>query len=307
MSSGENLLLAISQQQVVRPRSAQHWQDLCAARVQAAVAAGAQLLVFPEYAALELTGLLDEARLADLAASLHALQDHRELFLDCFARLAAEHAVAILAPSFPWQVDTDAGARFVNRAWWCTPQGLAWQDKLCMTRFEAEQWGVDAADELQVFVWEGIRIGVQICYDSEFPLASRKLYEAGVELLLVPSCTDSWAGYQRVRTGCKARALEGQMLVAQAPLRGDAAWSPAIDVNKGRAALYAPSDRGFPASGIVARATDRKAQWLLVNADFAALRALRADPQVFNGRDWLRQQRPALGPARLATLQPRPF
>jgi predicted amidohydrolase len=306
MYGAQELLLGIAQQQVVRPTSLTQWLDLTAARVQAAVAAGAQLLVFPEYGALELTGLHDDDVCADLQRSLMLLQAQREVFVQCHARLAREYSVAILAPSFPWLLEATATrpAHYVNRAWWCTAQGVAWQDKLCMTRFESEQWGITASDEQAVFEFQGVRVGVQICYDSEFPQASRRLYEAGVELLLVPSCTDSWTGYARVRTGCRARALENQMLVAQAPLCGVAAWSPAIDVNCGRAALYAPSDRGFPANGVVARAAQRTSQWLLVQADFAALRRLRADPQVWNARDWRWQERPSLQLPSLARLRP---
>lgn len=292
MAAADRLLLGISQQRVFRPQSLQVWQARMHERVAAAVQAGAELLVFPEYGALELTALQPDAVRADLAASLAALQEWRAVFLHTFQALAGEHAVAILAPSFPWQIEVATGMHYVNRAWWCTPDHTAYQDKLSMTRFEAEHWGIRAADPLQLLHWRGVRIGVQICYDSEFPLASRRLYEAGVELLLVPSCTDGWAGYHRVRTGCKARALEGQMLVAQAPLTGDAPWSPAIDENRGRAALYAPSDRGFPANGVVARAWSSRSEWLLATADFTALRALRADPQVWNPRDWALQQRP---------------
>lgn len=291
------MLLGISQQRVCRPRHLSEWQQRVADRVAAAVAAGASLLLFPEYGSLELTALQPAALRADLARSLAALQAQRDTFLSTFRDLAQAHAVSIVAPSFPWRCDD---GRYVNRAFVLRP-GLApaWQDKRTMTRFEDETWGITAAEELAVFELDGIRAGVQICYDAEFPQASRQLYEAGVELLLVPSCTDAWTGYHRVRTGCRARALENHMLVAQAPLRGRASWSPAIDVNVGRAALYGPSDRGFPASGVLAHAADPASEWLLAEADVGALRALRADPAVFNPRDWQRQLRPGLGPARL--------
>lgn len=291
----DSLLLGISQQRVQRTRSFAHWQDLQAARVQAAVEAGAQLLVFPEYGSLELTAHQAESVRLDLRASLLVLQERREEFQACWAALACQHQIAVLAPSFPWLL---ADGSFRNRALLLTPDALGWQDKLTMTRFESEHWGISAGSELVVFEYRGLRFGVQICYDAEFPQPSRRLYEAGIELLLVPSCTDSRAGYQRVRTGCKARALEQQMIVAQAPLTGRAEWSPAIDVNVGRAALYGPSDRGFPASGVIARAVDGLAEWLIAEADLTTLRALRADPSVWNARDWTLQQRPETGPAR---------
>lgn len=291
------MLLGISQQRVFRPRTLAEWQERCALRVAAAAGAGATLLVFPEYGSLELSALQPRGLRFDLGRSLAALQEWREDFLGNFRQLADSHAVTILAPSFPWRGDD---GRYFNRAFLLRPgQPPAWQDKRTMTRFEAESWDISAADTLAVFVVDQVRVGVQICYDAEFPQASRQLYEAGVELLLVPSCTDGWAGYHRVRTGCRARALENHLLVAQAPLTGRAAWSPAIDVSVGRAALYAPSDRGFPASGRVARCADRDSEWLLAEADFGALRALRADPAVFNPRDWQQQTRPGAGPARL--------
>ena len=94
------------------------------------------------------------------------------------------------------------------------------------------------------------RIGVLICYDSEFPLLARAQIEAGAQLLLVPSCTDSLHGYWRVRLAAQARALEGQCYAIQAPLVGNAEWSPAIDINRGAAGIFGPPDGAFPDDGI---------------------------------------------------------
>src|SRR3546814_4915156 len=63
---------------------------------------------------------------------------------------------------------------------------------------------------------------------SEFPLPVRAQREAGVRLLLVPSCTDTQAGATRVRVGCMARALENRKFNAQAVTTGAADWSPAL-------------------------------------------------------------------------------
>ncbi|MCU7372935.1 hypothetical protein PEC18_19285 [Paucibacter sp. O1-1] len=85
------------------------------------------------------------------------------------------------------------------------------QDKLTLTGFERACGVIEAGDALHVFDTAHGRIGVAICYDSEFPLYARALREAGVRLL-VPSCTDTPAGATRVRVGCQARALENQLL-----------------------------------------------------------------------------------------------
>ena len=94
------------------------------------------------------------------------------------------------------------------------------QDKQVMTRFEAEVWEVVPGGPLQLFDTALGRIGILICYDSEFPLLGRALSEA--DILLVPSVTEALTGYSRVRIGAKARALENQCVTVMASVVGDA-------------------------------------------------------------------------------------
>ena len=117
-----------------------------------------------------------------------------------------------------------------------------------MTRFEREQWLISGSRSLNVFDIPGARVGILICYDSEFPLLARQLTEAGASILLVPSCTDTDAGYHRVRLSCRARALEQQCFVLQAHTAGSAPWSPALDINTGEPAAFSRPDAFF--SGI---------------------------------------------------------
>ena len=131
------------------------------------------------------------------------------------------HICAASAPVF----DDSLGPRPVNRARLFTPLGgCGVQDKQIMTRFEREDWDVVPGGGLQVFDTALGKIGILICYDSEFPLLARACRDA--ELMLVPSCTEALAGYWRVRIGAMARALENQCVTAMASLVGDAAWCP---------------------------------------------------------------------------------
>lgn len=251
---------------------------------------GAQLLVFPEYAAMSLAALFPATVRSDLQAQLEALQSVHADYLDLHARLARRHGVHLLAGSFPVRVD--GGYR--NRAHLFAPSGASgWQDKWTMTRFETEQWGISAGDTLKLFETALGRVAVAICYDIEFPLLIRAQVEAGATLILAPSCTDTTAGYWRVRLGAQARALENQCAVVQAPLVGEAAWSLAVDVNVGAAGIYTPPDRGLPDDGVLASGAWNQAQWLHAEIDPQRLAAVRADGQVFNHRDWSRQ--PGLG------------
>lgn len=264
-----------------------------------AAAQGARITVLPEYLSLELGATFDAATRGDLHASLAALQQHHDDWLALFAQLARKHALLVAAGTFLLDI---GNGRYRNRAYVFTPDGRqGFQDKLQLTGFETQTGVIESGDALRVFEHDGLRFGVAVCYDIEFPLPVRAQCEAGARLLLVPSCTDTVAGATRVRVGCLARALENRCFVAQSVTAGEAPWSPALDVNTGDAALYAPMDVGLPDDGIVAQSEGTKA-WACADLDFEALDASRASAQVANDRDWPGQIAPGIARARVITL-----
>ena len=267
-----------------------HWDDFAAKLerwVASAVQQDAKLLVFPEYGSLELASLFGQAVYSDLQQQLQAMQTLLPKWRDLHQALARRHDVLILASSFPTELQA---GHVVNRAMLFGPEGiLGHQDKLIMTRFENEQWGIRAGERIGVIDTELGRIGILICYDSEFPMIARQQITAGAELLLVPSCTDTQAGFHRVRIGCQARALENQCYVVQSPTTGLAPWSEAVDVNTGRASVYTPVDYGFPDNGILVEGADDEANWVFATLDLRELARIRAEGQVFNHRDWPKQ------------------
>ncbi len=260
--------------------------------VAEAAAGGAKLAVFPEYAAMELASL-DPVTMGDLHGSLDTVAAFMARADALHAQLAREHGIWLLAGSGPHKL---ASGAFVNRARLISPSGqIGHQDKLLMTRFEREQWGVTGARVLHLFATPLGRLAVLICYDSEFPLLARAAVEAGAEVLLVPSCTETLHGYWRVRIGSQARALEGQCYAVHSPTVGDADWSPAVDRNRGAAGIYAPPDRhgaqGFamPDDGVLALGEESRAQWVFADLDLDQIAVLRADGGVLNRRDWAEQ------------------
>jgi predicted amidohydrolase len=261
-----------------------------------AKAKGAQLAVLPEYLSLELAAMFDVDTRGDLQASLAALQPLRTTWLQLYARLARELGLWINAGSF--LLDNGHG-RYRNRSDLFAPDGgHLWQDKLRLTGFEKNTGIIESGDALKVFEIEGVRAGISVCYDSEFPLPVRAQCEAGARLLLVPSCTDTEAGATRVRVGCLARALENRCFVAQAVTAGEAPWGPALDVNTGEAALIAPMDVGLPQDGILSQTCGSEA-WAIAELDLEALEASRQFAQVANDRDWAAQYFPSVLRARL--------
>lgn len=259
--------------------------------VEEATAQGAELLLMPEYAGLVLAGQLDAATRSDLHGSIAGIQPLIPRWLELCEALARKHRIVFQPGSAP-VIDPDGQYR--NRAWLFGPDGLiGHQDKQIMTRFEREQWGIAAGiDGLKAFETDLGTLGILICYDNEFPMLGRKLADLGVDLVLAPSCTDTLAGSYRVRIGAQARALENQYAVLSSPTAGTAPWSPAMDENRGRAALYVPSDYGMPPSGIVAESasdTVEQTSWLIVEIDLADVARLRTEGQVATRRDWPEQ------------------
>jgi len=245
---------------------------------------GARLLVFPEYFSMELASLFEPAIHGSLSGQLVALQDLLPRFLELFAAQARLHDVYICAGSFPVRISADI---YHNRSYLFWPDGRReFQEKLQMTRFESEQWLIQAADSVRVFETDLGRIGISICYDGEFPMIARRQVELGADIILVPSCTDTVAGYWRVRIGSQARALENQCYVVHSSTVGEAPWSPAVDVNVGAAAIYTPVDRGFPDNGVLASGTLDAAEWVYADVDPAGIAKVRSEGQVFNYRDW---------------------
>jgi predicted amidohydrolase len=244
--------------------------------------AGADLLVLPEYFSMVLAGATIET--PDIAAELLAVVDQADGLITALREIAARHKIYLLAGSIPMR---DADTKIRNRAPFIAPSGaLAFQDKQSMTRFEAERWGIAGGAPPAVFETTHGIIGVSICYDSEFPLHVRAQATAGAQLILIPSCTDSAASFNRVRLSARARAIENQCFTAVSPLVGTAPWSGAIDENYGHAALYTPCDHGFAPNGTQATGDLNEPSLLLTTINQTAIDHVRTAGGVLNHRDW---------------------
>lgn len=278
--------LALAQYPIERLATFEVWQEKLARWVAEAADKGAQLLVFPEYAAMELASL-DPASMGDLQGSLRFVAGLLDRIDAHHRDLAMRHGVHILAGSLPCPLPD---GRVVNRARLFTPAGnMGHQDKIVMTRFERERWGIAGGDHIRLFDTALGRIGISICYDVEFPLIARAQAEAGAVLILAPSCTDTMQGYWRVRVGAQARALEGQCFVAQAPTVGMAPWSPVLDENHGAAGLFGPPDGDAPDDGVLALGEMGVGQWVYAPVDPARVSHWRQDGAVRPFSHWPEQ------------------
>ncbi len=263
------------------------YADKLTAWVAEAAGEGAELLVFPEYGAMELATLGGLAAAGDLERSAAAVSARIADADGLHADLAARYGVHVLAGSAP-VFDDALGARPVNRARLFTPGGACGiQDKQIMTRFEREEWRIAPGGPLRLFDTALGRLGVLICYDAEFPLFGRALQEA--DIILVPSCTEALTGYSRVRIGAMARALEQQCVTVMSSTVGPAGWSPAVDENTGMGGIFAPPDTGFPQTGVIAEGALNRPGWTYAQVDPAAIAHVRADGVVLGRAHWREQ------------------
>jgi len=262
------------------------YEDKIASWVADAAGQGADLLVFPEYGAMELAALDGAAVAADLERSIHAVSERMEAAAAVHMRLATEHRVHILGASAPVHCGY---SRPVNRAeFYTATRGRDHQDKQIMTRSERDNWDVIPGGPLKLFETALGKIGVLTCYDSEFPLLGRALKAA--DIILVPSCTAALAGYWRVRIGAMARALEGQCVTAMASLVGPAKWSGAVDMNVGMGGIFGPPDSGFPGTGVLAEGRLNTPGWTVAEVDLADIARVRADGDVLHRSHWDEQE-----------------
>ncbi|MGF1630736.1 MAG: nitrilase-related carbon-nitrogen hydrolase [Kiloniellaceae bacterium] len=224
------------------------WAAHVEAKLAEAAAAGAKLLVMPEYAceswlSFKPHDLAPEQEIAWMATQAPAA-------LDLLRSLPARHGVGLLAGTMPWSV----GEGFNNRAWLLLPDGRAVaQDKLSLTPGEQdpESWDLTPGSELHIVEWQGLRVVTLVCLDIEMPALAVKLAPLNPDLILVPSMTGKLSGHSRVFGCAKARAVELMCAVGATGTIGCAPGSTQNPTNVSACALYIPCEPGLGLTGVL--------------------------------------------------------
>jgi len=158
-------------------------------------------------------------------------------------------------------------------------------EKLHVTPDEARVWGLQKGHELKSYDTDCGKIGILICYDSEFPELSRILADEGMDILFVPFLTDTQNGYSRVRNCSQARAIENECYVAIAGSVGNLPKVQNMDIQYAQSMVFTPCDFAFPANGIKAEATPNSEMILIADVDIDLLRQLHQFGSVRNLKD----------------------
>lgn len=281
--------VALVQYPILEHSSINEWKNCIEIRFRQAAEQNAHFICFPEYGSMDLVSLFTADIRSDLQGQILEMQHLLLPFTETFTELSQKYNLIAIAPSFPlWLDDLN---RFVNRAYVFSPQnGLAGhQDKIFMTRFENEEWGISGnGNTITVFESEYGNFGIQICYDNEFAIASHELVKNGAEIIFAPSCTETLKGATRVHIGARARAMENQCYTVVSQTVLNAEWSPAVDINFGYAACYATPDKNFPETGIISESKHNSSLLHIQELDLSLLKIVKEDGQVFNYKDSLR-------------------
>ncbi|MBC2603540.1 bifunctional GNAT family N-acetyltransferase/carbon-nitrogen hydrolase family protein [Puniceicoccus vermicola] len=256
-------------------RSVETFEDF-AAQVEYFVETAADyrsdMVVFPEFFSVQLLSQKGMRRLPSLEG-IRKLAEMEKPFMDLMVSLAKDYGLHIVAGSHPMERD---GVLY-NMSPIIYPDGTYdLQPKIHITPAEKRYWGISGGSTLQVFQTNKAKVGILICYDSEFPEAARYLADQGAEVLIVPYCTDDRQAYLRVRYCSQARAIENQVYVVTSGIIGNLPSVPAMDIHYGQAAVFSPSDFEFARDGIQAQADSNVEMLLVTDLDIGDLYRSRA-------------------------------
>ena len=214
--------------------------------------------------------------------AIRELAKHTENIVQKFTELAITYNINIITGSMPEMRDD----LLYNVGYLCRRDGTKERyEKLHVTPDEAKVWGMQGGSQLKTFDTDCGKIGVLICYDSEFPELSRLLADEGMDILFVPFLTDTQNGYSRVRLCSQARAIENECYVAIAGSVGNLPKVHNMDISYAQSMVFTPCDFSFPATGIKAEATANTEMILIADVDIDLLRELNQFGAVKNLRD----------------------
>ncbi len=208
----------------------------------------ADFVLFPELITIPLLSI--EPKRLSPYESIQKITAYTDRFVNLMQDLAVSYNINIIGGSHPTRV---ASGDIENHAYVFLRSGAVYsQPKIHPTPNERHWWNIKGGDKLKAIPTDCGLIGVQICYDVEFPEPIRHLTDQGAKILFVPYCTDERQGHLRVKYCAQARAVENQIYVVTAGIVGNLPDVENMDVHYAESGVYTPCDFPFARDGIAA-------------------------------------------------------
>ncbi|MGO4299703.1 carbon-nitrogen hydrolase family protein [Leifsonia sp. RAF41] len=189
-----------------------HNRDVVAGLIAVAASRGARLVVFPEY-----SSYFTDPLGPSFARNAEPIEGE---FVGGLAAAAGEHGVFVVAGLVE---KTATPRKFSNTLVAVDPTGdvvAVYRKQHLYDAFGAQEseWVVAGdLEEPQTFEVDGIVVGLQTCYDLRFPEVTRRLADAGADLVAVPA---EWVRgplkEHHWNTLLAARAIENTLYIAAA-------------------------------------------------------------------------------------------
>ena len=182
---------------------------------------------------------------------------------------AKEHGIGVVLTSF-----TKGKAQPQNTAFVINKSGeIVMKYSKVHTCDFADEKDVEAGTEFKVCDFDGIKIGIMICYDREYPESARMLMLKGAEIILVPNdCGSMRPRIQALST----RAYENMVAVAMANVNGQ---------NAGCSCAYSPicwDKNGICVDNTIMLADDMTEGLYYADFDMDAIREYRSSEMMGN-------------------------
>ena len=237
-------------------------------------------VLFPEYFNAPLMSKYNDK---GESQAIRGLAKYTEEIRERFINLAISYNINIITGSMPYMKED---GMLYNVGFLCRRDGTyEMYEKIHVTPDEIKSWGLSGGKTVKTFDTDCARIGIQICYDVEFPELSRLMADQGMQILFVPFLTDTQNAYSRVRVCAQARAIENECFVVIAGSVGNLPRVHNMDIQYAQSGVFTPCDFAFPTDGKRAEATPNTEMILVSDVDLDLLNELHTYGSVRNLKD----------------------
>ncbi|GBC63986.1 nitrilase [Desulfonema ishimotonii] len=173
--------------------------------------AGADLICFPE---MNLTGYSSASEISAVAETVPGPISQDLL------RLAETEKIAVLAGMA--EKDTDSDRLFITHLAALPQGGLHVYRKLHIA--PPEQGTFSAGNTVPLVEFQGLKFGIQLCYDAHFPELSTLMAQKGADLILIPHASPRGTPAEKYRSWLRhlpARAFDNSLFVVACNQTGE--------------------------------------------------------------------------------------